>query len=67
MGIEQIKIILSKGESQEVELKETFHSNQDISKIICGLSNTLGGVLLLGVSNEGKVLGIKENLLLRTR
>ena len=62
MDIKQIKDIIEKGENQEVEFKESFHSNQDISKIMSGLANTLGGVLILGIDNDCKIKGINENI-----
>lgn len=62
MEIKQIREIIGKGENQEVEFKESFHSSQEISKLLCSLANTLGGVLILGVKNSGEVVGIKENL-----
>ena len=62
MDVKQIKEIIEKGENQEVEFKESFHSSQDVSKILSSLANTLGGVLLLGVSDAGEIVGIKENI-----
>ena len=61
MDIEQIKDIILRGENQEIEFKESFHSTQTISKIICALANTLGGVLFFGVDDKGSIIGIKEN------
>ena len=61
MDTNQIKEIISRGENQEVEFKESFHSSQDVSRIICGLSNTLGGLFLLGVGDNGEIEGVKEN------
>lgn len=62
MEVNQIKEIIPSGENQEVEFKESFHSNQDISKILCGLANTFGGLLILGVKDNGTVTGVKGNL-----
>ncbi|HZX12020.1 MAG TPA: ATP-binding protein, partial [Candidatus Nanoarchaeia archaeon] len=62
MDIKQIREIIEKGENQEVEFKESFHSSQDISKILCSLANTLGGILLLGVNDSGEIIGVKDNL-----
>ncbi len=62
MDVKQIKEIISGGETQEVELKESFHSGQDISKAVCSLANTLGGILILGTTNKGKIVGVTENL-----
>ena len=61
MNTEQLTKIIQSGESQEVEIKQSFHSSQDFSKIMCGLSNTFGGVIVLGVSPKKEVLGVKED------
>jgi len=67
MEVKQIKEIIEKGETEEVEFKESFHSSQDIAKILCAFANTNGGVLLLGISSKKQVaknvLGVelKEN------
>jgi len=62
MDKKQLLEIIEAGETQEVEFKESFHSSQDVSKILCSLANTLGGTLIFGVSDKGKIKGIKENL-----
>ncbi len=62
MDIEQVKDIISRGENQEIEFKESFHSAQTTSKIICALANTQGGVLFFGVDDKSNIIGIKENL-----
>lgn len=62
MDVEQVKDIISRGENHEIEFKESFHSTQITSKIICALANTLGGILFFGVEDKGSIIGIKENL-----
>ncbi|MBU3907184.1 MAG: ATP-binding protein, partial [Nanoarchaeota archaeon] len=62
MDIENLLRIIKEGESIEVEFKQSFHSFQDIAKIICAFANTQGGLLILGVDDRGKIEGIKENL-----
>ena len=62
MDIENLLRIIKEGESIEVEFKQSFHSFQDIAKIICAFANTQGGLLILGVDDKGKIEGIKENL-----
>jgi len=61
MDVNQLREIISKGENQEVEFKESFHSNQEVSKTLCGLANTFGGILLIGIEDNGGIKGIKEN------
>lgn len=62
MDVSQIKDIILKGETQEVELKESFHSHQEVSKILCGMANTSGGILFIGVKDKGEIAGIQGNL-----
>jgi len=62
MDTKQILQIIKSGESQEVEFKESFHSSQDVSKLMCGFANTYGGIILIGINNKREVVGIKENL-----
>ena len=42
MNRKQILEIIDVGESQEVEFKESFHSSQDFSKLMCVFANTFG-------------------------
>ena len=39
-----------------------FRSQQKVSKILCGLGNTLGGMIFFGVSDNGNLKEVKENL-----
>jgi len=60
MDKDQILKIIESGESQEVEFKESFHSSQEFSKIMCGFANTYGGILIVGVNTKKEVIGLKE-------
>ncbi len=62
MNVKQVEEIIKSGENQELEFKESFHSQQKICQILCGLGNTNGGMIIFGVSNERKIMGISENL-----
>lgn len=61
MDVMQLAAILARGENQEVEFKESFHSQQDVSKTLCAFANTQGGVLFFGIDDKGGVKGIKES------
>lgn len=61
------------GESSALEFKATLRwdtrtkqTNKDLTKVvvktIAGFLNTEGGILLIGVDDDGKVLGIEEDL-----
>jgi len=57
-----IKKILEKSEANDLELKESLHSDQDISKVICSLTNTDGGLIIFGVNKKGVIIGLKGDL-----
>ena len=56
------------GESEHVEFKtfidvnEGSNKNNEIEKAVCSLSNRNGGVLIIGVSDDGNVVGIEEKI-----
>ena len=62
MDTENLKRIIAEGESIEVEFKQSFHSVQEIARVIAAFANTQGGLLILGVKSDGTIEGIKENL-----
>lgn len=51
-GVEKVK------ESQNVEFKESWRD--EYLKILCAFANTNGGILYLGVSDNGKALGLNN-------
>lgn len=57
MKPEALKFIIKEGEGLTVEFKEKYKSK--IDRDIVALSNSKGGVILLGVSDDGKVVGEK--------
>lgn len=69
---QMIKSIIQKGESSELEFKSTLrknlHTNEKdrrielaVLKTISAYLNTNGGTLLVGVNDNGKVIGIEED------
>jgi ATP-dependent DNA helicase RecG len=50
-----IKTILNKGENIKVEFKE--HMNDKAYETIAAFANTKGGLLISGVSDDGKIIG----------
>ena len=53
--------IIKSGESVELEFKRSLHSVQEIAKLICSFANTQGGLLILGVEDDGKIVGVDED------
>ncbi len=62
MEVEELQQLIELGETQDVEFKQSFHSSQDISKILCGFANTSGGILLIGVKDNKEVLGVNKDI-----
>ena len=71
-AIADIERLIRGGESRTVEFKSTgrvnLHTKEKdpamewaVAKTICAFMNTSGGILLVGVDNAGKVLGIEAD------
>jgi predicted HTH transcriptional regulator len=54
--------ILKKGEGKTVEFKRDFSSPQNIIKTIIAFANSAGGELFVGIEDNGKVVGIKNDI-----
>lgn len=50
--------IIEAGESARAEFKATLPSTDIIGQIVCSFLNTRGGTLILGVGDDGKVIGL---------
>ena len=48
-------------ESHTLEFKSTLPKNDQIIKTVIGFCNQAGGRLILGVGNDGKIIGIEED------
>ncbi len=55
---EQLKLI-SGGENEGLELKESLRLKEEICQAVSAFSNASGGSILVGVSNDGKVIGVE--------
>ena len=55
--ISNIKLILKKGENLQTEFKEKVDSNLD--KELVAFANSSGGKIYIGITDEGKIKGIK--------
>ncbi|MGQ9848288.1 MAG: AlbA family DNA-binding domain-containing protein, partial [Bacteroidales bacterium] len=47
-----------KGEDLHTEFKESFTDNEDIAKSIVGFANTDGGQIIVGVNDNGEIVGV---------
>ncbi len=68
-----LKNLIEKGESDLLEFKETFRYNvktntkdktlkDEVSKAVCGMLNSKGGIVLIGVADDKKFEGIERDL-----
>ena len=59
MNIEQIQQIIAIGESTSIEFKECKTAlNKDVYETVCAFLNRSGGEILLGVTDNGEIVGI---------
>ncbi len=59
-NLENLLEIISEGESLNVEFKQKFTEHEKIAKELIAFANTKGGMLIFGVRDNGKVLGIES-------
>ncbi len=58
---EQIKSIIEQGEGQDIEFKTCLDNKEDFLETVVAFSNTDGGLIIIGVDDNGKVKGFKGN------
>lgn len=58
MTEKELKEMVSKGESSTLEFKRKISSNEKIAKEFIAFANTIGGYLLVGVDDDGTILGV---------
>jgi len=54
-----LKEIISQGESETIEFKESTGEWKEIIKTISAFTNTKGGNILIGASDKGKIIGVQ--------
>lgn len=57
MDGKELKFLISQGEGYNLEFKESF--SDSMAKDICAFANANGGKILLGMSDEGQIKGIR--------
>ncbi len=60
-----LDILIQQGEGTTLEFKESLSSS--FSRELVAMANTVGGKLLLGVRDDGTVIGVKDSNALRAR
>lgn len=54
----QLDTLIEQGEHTRLEFKRTISSAYRIARTLAALANTSGGTLLIGVTDEGKLVGV---------
>ena len=54
-----LKEIISRGESETLEFKESFQLRDEIGETVSAFSNLKGGIILIGVSDKTEIKGIQ--------
>ena len=69
MGAQELQRIIAEGENERLEFKRCGNQpEKDLFESICSFANTFGGVILLGVEDDGTLCGIDpDNVLSITR
>ncbi len=56
MTYKELLRLISKGENEQLEFKRTLASG--VPQTICALSNTFGGKIIIGIADDGEVVGV---------
>jgi predicted HTH transcriptional regulator len=54
--------LIAKGESNNLEFKRSLSSAHRIARTLAAFANGSGGILLIGVSDDGKILGVASEI-----
>lgn len=65
MTPDDLKILIQEGEGTTLEFKESLSSS--LARAFVALANTIGGKILLGVRDDGIVIGVHDSNALRAR
>jgi predicted HTH transcriptional regulator len=52
-----------RAEGQDLEFKRSVSNYNDIGQTACAFANSIGGNILVGVDDTGKVVGIDRDVL----
>lgn len=55
----ELKKLISQGESEAVEFKESLQLKDEIGESVSSFSNSKGGIILVGIHDRGKIRGIQ--------
>lgn len=58
MNARNLRTIIEAGETDVVEFKRKFSGYEKIAKEMIALANTRGGILLVGIDDDGSIVGV---------
>ena len=61
MKIEELENIISRGEDTKTQFKENINNPKKLAEELVAFSNSLGGRLILGISDDGIVKGLNSD------
>lgn len=67
MKPEELKELVAKSESEELEFRSSLPNIKRLATLISAFANTKGGKLVVGVRDDGKIVGLKDVKLARSR
>lgn len=59
MTEQELQNLINQGEGQTLEFKSSLTLRQEIGETVSAFANTAGGIILIGVSDKGKVVGVE--------
>lgn len=57
----ELKELINKGEGHHLEFKEEDENNSDFAKVMVSFANTDGGKILIGVKDDGTIVGVSNS------
>ena len=59
MKFHEISELIRKGECETIEFKKSLAESREIGETVCAFLNKRGGVILIGVDDDGNVVGVR--------
>ncbi len=50
--------LIARGEDQNTEFKRSLSEKREILETVCAFSNSNGGIILVGVDDDGSITGV---------
>lgn len=60
LDAEQLLEIIARGEGRQIEFKRGLPGPEKTARSICAFANTNGGMLIVGVTDQGRVYGVEK-------